>query len=166
MGMGIVSVRKCCSTMQRFICLWHATDKGRPIHTYNGQATLKNNLPDTHQHAIIYTSKDVPPLHSIDIGDDELIFEDLSKDPIQVRREQQDEEGDLGALSRLNYSKVYTVEKNLRVLNIGMVENIPSLLASSFVKRSTPIEKPRTHHSSRSNRDKGKEKHSGRRHRN
>ena len=101
-----------------------------------------------------------------------MIYEELSKDSIKVHREQKDDEGDLGTLSRLNYSKVYTVEKNLRVLNIGMVENIPSLLAGSFVKpRSTPIEKPRSHHSrsdpkkdGRNNRDKGKERSSGRRH--
>jgi hypothetical protein len=69
----------------------------------------------------------------------------LSKDPIKVIREQEDREGDLGALSRINYSKIYTVEKYVRVLNIGMVDkmSLRSLETNSFVRpRTTPIERP------------------------
>jgi hypothetical protein len=71
--------------------------------------------------------------------------ENLSKDPIRVRREQNGAEGDLGLYSRLNYGKIYTVENYVRVLNIGMVEQnwIPSLNANSLVRPSDdPIESP------------------------
>ncbi|TVY30732.1 hypothetical protein LHYA1_G000398 [Lachnellula hyalina] len=116
-----------------------------PIHTYNGQATLKPNLPERQQHAIIYTSRDCPPERFNELTDGTIVKENLSKDPIRVRSEQKDIEGDLGACSRLNYSKIYTVEHYIRVLNIGMVESnwIPSLTANSYVTSSTtPVEKP------------------------
>lgn len=116
-----------------------------PVHTYNGQATLKPNLPERQQHAIIYTSRECPPEHSYRLNDGTLVKENLSKDPIRVRREQTGPEGDLGVYSRLNYSKIYTVEHYIRVLNIGMVESnwIPSLAANSYVTSSaTPVEKP------------------------
>ncbi|TVY85290.1 hypothetical protein LSUE1_G001296 [Lachnellula suecica] len=106
-----------------------------PIHTYNGQATLKPKLPERQQHAIIYTSRDCPPEHSYTTADGTFIKENLSKDPIKVRREQNGPEGDLGVYSRLNYSKIYTVENFVRVLNIGMVEkdvsNSGSLISNS-----------------------------------
>jgi len=51
-----------------------------------------------------------------------------------VRREQSGPEGDLGSLSRINYSKIYTVENYVRVLNIGMVTetSLPALTYNSF----------------------------------
>jgi hypothetical protein len=116
-----------------------------PIHTYNGQATLKPNLPERQQHAIIYTSKECPPENSYTLADGTFVKENLSKDPIRVRREQNGPEGDLGIFSRLNYSKIYTVENYVRVLNIGMVERdwIPTLNANSYIRPSdTPVEKP------------------------
>jgi hypothetical protein len=75
-----------------------------------------------------------------------VVKENLTKDPIKVNREQNGPEGDLGTLSRINYSKVYTVENYVRVLNIGMVatESMSSLVRNAFVKqRDAPIERPR-----------------------
>lgn len=118
----------------------------RPIHTYNGQATLKHNLPEPSQHAIIYTSDHAPAEHWYKAENGAIIQEHLSKDPISVIREQEGPEGDLDPLSRLNYSKIYTVEKNVRVLNIGRVADasMSSLLRNTFVKqRDSPIERPR-----------------------
>ncbi|CAG8951674.1 hypothetical protein HYFRA_00005474 [Hymenoscyphus fraxineus] len=119
-----------------------------PIHTYNGQATLKANLPERYQHAIIYTGSQCPAEHSYEAEDGTIVKENLIKDPICVRREQTGPEGDLGAYSRLNYSKIYTVENYVRVLPIGMVEKnwIPTLNANSFVRPDLgPAQKPTQH---------------------
>jgi hypothetical protein len=106
-----------------------------PIHTYSGQATLKPNLPNPQEHAIIYTSENPPEECSYEEADGTIVRENLFKDPIKVKREHNGPEGDLGVLSRLNYSKIYTVENYVRVLNIGMVaeESLHSLLANSFI---------------------------------
>lgn len=131
-----------------------------PIHTYNGQATLKYNLPEPSQHAIIYTSKHPPPEYSYRADNGQIVQEDLSKDPIKVVREQEGPEGGLDPLSRINYSKVYTVEYYVRVLNIGMVadESISSLIRNSIVKpRERPIERPR-HHPRRASSQQGERK--------
>lgn len=142
----------------------------RPIHTYNGQATLKPNLPERQQHAIIYTSQDCPPEHWYTATDGSIVKENLTKDAIRVKREQKGPEGDLGEYSRLNYSKIYTVENYVRVLNIGIVERdwLPALNANSYVKNSEtlgPVEKPTNHKpprdSGRSSRDSGGGHHKG-----
>ncbi len=139
----------------------------RPIQTYSGQATLKPNLPDRHQHAIIYTSRECPEVYWYTADDGTVVKEELSKDPIKVRGEQDGPEGDLGKLSRVNYSKIYTVENYVRVLNIGLVDrdSIPSLKANSMIYRGTPAEKPLRHpsksgpsHHGRSKGGKGKGK--------
>ncbi len=130
--------RHYCNRM-RF--LYHLTVQS-PIHTYSGQATLKENLPDPQQHAIIYTSSRPP--HELCINDEYggTVQEELSKDPIRVIRELNDVDGDLGELSRINYAKIYTVEKYVRVLNIGRVhqDSMESLLASCFFAR--PVDEP------------------------
>lgn len=94
----------------------------RPIHSYSGQATLKPNLSDVGQHAIIYTSKDPPKAHS-EFWDGKWIYEKLKIPPIKVvsERPPSDRDGDLGLVSRINFSKVYTVEIYARVLNVGMI---------------------------------------------
>jgi hypothetical protein len=72
------------------------------------------------------------------------------RDPIKVKREQKGPEGDLGSSSRLNYSKIYTVENYVRVLNIGMVteECLSSLRYNSYVnpnlKPPEPPSKPKS----------------------
>lgn len=73
--------------------------------------------------------------------------ENLRKDPIKVKSEQSGPDGDLGTSSRLNYSKIYTVEHYVRVRNIGMVDksSIEALKKSSFVKPKDSPEKPRKH---------------------
>ena len=62
-----------------------------------------------------------------------------------MRREQSGPEGDLGSLSRINYSKIYTVENYVRVLNIGMVtaESLPLLRDNSYIDSAlAPPEPP------------------------
>lgn len=70
--------------------------------------------------------------------------ENLSKDPIKVHGELDDHEGELNPRSRINYSKIYTVENYVEVLKIGMVDrdSIPSLLRSSMVYRDASGDKP------------------------
>jgi hypothetical protein len=94
----------------------------RAIRTYDGWATLEPNLPDPHNHAIIFTSDETPMPHSYMTTYGVLYSEELSKEPIRVVREQSDREGELDSKSRINYTKVYTVEKYVRVLNIGIVD--------------------------------------------
>jgi hypothetical protein len=110
----------------------------RAIHTYAGRATLKPNLPDPQQHAVIYTGTQCPQAHSEVMSDGTVIYEELALDPIRVNSEQMSSEGTLSPLSRVNFSKIYTVEKNLRVLNIGVIckECIPILEANSPLKTS------------------------------
>ncbi|KAG9230908.1 hypothetical protein BJ875DRAFT_487516 [Amylocarpus encephaloides] len=132
-----------------------------PIHTYNGQATLKPNLPERQQHTIIYTSSQCPNEHSYEAADGTFVRENLTKDPIKVKRDLVDAEGDLGAFSRLNYSKIYTVENYVRVLGIGMVEknSLPTLNANSFLRPAEslgPVQKPSSHKPAQ-----GSNKHSG-----
>jgi hypothetical protein len=117
-----------------------------PIHTYSGQATLKPNLADRQQHAMIYTSKQPPQEKWYKAEDGTIVTENLSKLPIRVNSELSDPEGQLDTLSRINYCKIYTVENNVRVLNIGMVhpDYIHILDANCFVRpRTEPPEKPR-----------------------
>jgi hypothetical protein len=118
----------------------------RPIHTYQGQATLKQNLPEAQQHAIIYTTPEPPYEYWYTAESGEEVRENLSKDPIKVNKSKDiGVDGDLGTASRLNYSKVYTVEHYVPVRNIGMVNEgwIPTLQENSFVKRRDGPEKPR-----------------------
>ena len=134
------------------------TSVNSPIHTYQGQATLKPNLPDATQHAIIYTSDYPPNEFWYTATDGQVVTERLTKDPIKVRREEMGPEGDLGDASRINYSKVYTIEHYVKVLNIGMVENdwLPTLSRSSFVRREDRPERPRNHPSRSSRTDEKK----------
>lgn len=110
-----------------------------PIHTYGGQACFKPGLPDVHKHAIIYTSPEAPPEATME-RDGKVVSEGLTKSAIRVVREQNGPEGDLGTLSRLNFSKVYTVEFYAKVLNIGMVH--PNMLETLAYYASTSRDEP------------------------
>ena len=119
---------------------------GRPIQTYSGQATLKPNLPDAGEHAIIYTGSKIPNEHSYVAIDGTTVYERLEKRPVRVKSEQPDKEGQLDPKSRLNYGKIYTVEHYVRVLKIGIVhpESLATLRENSPYKRTTPVEKGTT----------------------
>ncbi len=104
------------------------------------------------QHAIIYTS-DKPPseLSYFDEAQNREIYENLTKDPIRVVPDQRNKDCDLGVASRLNYSKVFTVEYYAKITNIGMVhkDSIPTLMKGSMIKQpEEPPEPPRRHRSS------------------
>jgi len=133
-----------------------------PIHTYQGQATLRPNLPDAQQHAIIYTSPQPPAELCVYDSDGNIAAsENLTKKPIRVISECKGPDGDLGPLSRINYAKLYTVEKYVRILNIGKVhdDSMEDLLASCFFTRpaNEPPQGPRKS-SSRGSRGKAQDK--------
>ncbi|ESZ94919.1 hypothetical protein SBOR_4711 [Sclerotinia borealis F-4128] len=112
------------SEIRRFVVcrkVMEALFAGIPIHTYSNQATLKPNLPAPNLHTIIYTTPRCPNEYKYEAADGHWVYEVFTRDPIQVISEQKDKDDDLSLLSRLNYSKVYTVEHYVRVLNIGMV---------------------------------------------
>jgi hypothetical protein len=106
----------------------------RAIHMYSGQATLKSYLPDPSEHSIIHTSERPPPELQIIAEDGTVISEQIDKDPIRVVSERGDIE--LLPAARINYSKIYVVEKDVRVLNIGMVHqnSMASLMLDSPLK--------------------------------
>lgn len=143
------------SEIRRFVVIGTNWGSARcsPISTYGGQATFKPNLPDVHKHAIIYTSKDPPAEQFYEIANGMRVYEGLTKFPIRVLREQEGPEGDLGALSRVNFSKVYTVEFYARVLNIGMVHNnmVETLVHYASTSRDEPSQGPK-HRSSKASR--------------
>ena len=129
---------------------------------------LTPKLPDHQQHAIIYTSSSPPPELSYTAEDGTVVKENLTKDSIKVKREQRGPEGDLGTCSRLNYSKIYTIEQYCTVLNIGMVadEWMITLLNNSLVRPRSPAKRPRKNPPP-PEKQKGRDKESGssRRHR-
>ena len=141
---------------------------GRPVQTYSEQATLDPNLPDRQQHAIIYTSRHCPEEVSEVTGVGQVHYEDLTKDPIRVISEQKGPEGTLSPLSRINYNKIYSVDMDVRVLNIGMVskESLPSLQANSPLKRkwnSQTSRRGRSDYHRRKGNSRAKEKSPSRR---
>jgi len=72
---------------------------------------------------MIYTSNRSPDEYCYTAIDGTVVAENLTNDPIKVRRDEQGPEGDLGTASRINYSNIYTIEHYVKVLNIGMVED-------------------------------------------
>lgn len=130
----------------------------RPIETYNNQGTLKPNLPEPLAHAIIFTSIEAPSPLPIDGIDGIVIHENLILSPVRVDREQRGHEGDIGIYSRINYSKNYTVDKNICVMNIGLVhrDSMQTLEQNAYLH--SPFLKPEG--SARPRRSEGRGKKS------
>ncbi|KAF7901328.1 hypothetical protein EAF00_003549 [Botryotinia globosa] len=163
------------SEIRRFVVLikGHGNSVCCPIQTYSGQGTLKPNLPAPERHTIIHTTPQSPGMHSRVASNGQLEHENLILDPIQVDSERRYEsEGLLNPLSRLNYSKVYTVEHYVRVLNIGMVSSNSIgvfLYQSGWSSGIQTVEsqRPRSHgqhrrtsgHSSNNHRNRHSQKH-------
>lgn len=85
-----------------------------PIHTYQGQATTKPGLSIQDHAAVIEEGQEM-------IAHEEE--EDLTKEPLSIKIENPDV-GSVDPMSRINFGKVYTVEYNVKVRNIGRI--IPS----------------------------------------
>jgi hypothetical protein len=87
---------------------------GRPINTYNGKGVTKMGLSkdDREAHAVIYMSDTKP----------ELLAEErryLTKNDIAVDKAADDQR--LHPMSRLNFNKIYTVEHNVKVMDVGTI---------------------------------------------
>lgn len=82
----------------------------RPISTYGGRGTAKPGL-DASSHSIIYMTGGRPTRLSSETG--------ITKEPIQVDPAEKDQK--LDKMSRVNFAKVYTVEHNIKVMNVGQV---------------------------------------------
>jgi hypothetical protein len=86
--------------------------KCSPIATYGGQGTLKHGLSEAEvkAHAVIYmvgTSSEADP------------EEKMVKHPIAVNPAHEDQK--LLPMSRINFDKLYTIEYNVKVMNVGKV---------------------------------------------
>ncbi|KAL5001327.1 hypothetical protein BDV10DRAFT_160449 [Aspergillus recurvatus] len=82
------------------------------ITTYNGRGVAKRGV-DPDKHAIVYMRGTRPALGA---GEPRMI-----KEPLEVSPESPDEH--LDSMSRLNFSKIYTVEHNVKVLPIGKISS-------------------------------------------
>lgn len=82
----------------------------RPILTYGGQGTNKKGVK-AEDHAIIYTG----PVAPVPLPGENRI----SHRPVRV--DMDDAQEKLSPESRVNYSKVYTVEHNVKVYFIGKI---------------------------------------------
>jgi len=80
------------------------------ISTYGGQGSTKKDSR-SEDHAVVYASKDPPPLTALD--------EQFTKEPIPVILEENSESID--PKSVIDFGRVYTVEHNVKVSNVGRV---------------------------------------------
>jgi hypothetical protein len=85
-----------------------------PINTYNYQGVAKKGLSpeDRQAHSIIYMDDTKPAIHSTENG---MMF----KSPIAVSAASPEQK--LHYMSRINFGKVYSVEWNVKVMNVGRV---------------------------------------------
>ncbi|KAF7511129.1 hypothetical protein GJ744_005360 [Endocarpon pusillum] len=84
-----------------------------PIHTYSGQGVTKRGLSreDIERHAVIYMQGTTSQPRPDERG--------LVKEPIAVKPASPDQK--LDPMSRLNFGKPYTVEHNIKAMDVGMV---------------------------------------------
>ncbi|KAL4820316.1 hypothetical protein BDW67DRAFT_115689 [Aspergillus spinulosporus] len=82
------------------------------ITTYNGRGVAKRGV-DPDKHAIVYMRGTRPTPGA---GEPRMV-----KEPLEVAPENPDEH--LDSMSRLNFSKIYTVEHNVKVLPIGRISS-------------------------------------------
>ncbi|KAI4197150.1 MAG: hypothetical protein LQ346_003067 [Caloplaca aetnensis] len=82
-----------------------------PILTYSGKGAGKKGV-DQKAHAIIYTGGDPPERLATEVG--------MNKTPIRVIPSRADEK--LDPVSRVNMGKMFTVEWNTKVKDIGLVD--------------------------------------------
>lgn len=81
-----------------------------PISTYGGKATTKSGL-DPSTHAIVYMRSEKPGRLQAETG--------LTKTPLVVDPARHDQK--LDVRSRINFAKIYTVEHNVKVMEVGHI---------------------------------------------
>ncbi|KAF3053008.1 hypothetical protein E8E11_010719 [Didymella keratinophila] len=95
------------------------------ISTYKGCGTLKNGC-DPREHAVVYNTGINPESCYLDGEKDKGLY----KEPIQVRPA--DQSSDLQPTSRIRFGKIYSIEWNVKVKDIGRVvaEDLSALKAN------------------------------------
>ncbi len=94
----------------------------RPISTYNGRATTKPGV-DPQSHAIVYARNSKPVRLESEDG--------MTKEPKEIELAQGQ---NLHPLSRVNFAKVYTMEHNVLVMNIGKVASTSMARLSTYFR--------------------------------
>jgi hypothetical protein len=102
----------------------YANHANRPINTYNGQGVTKPGLSehDRQAHSIVYMTDTQP--YCLPAEEKDLLI----NKPIAVEKASGDQK--LDHMSRLNFKKIYTVEYNVKVMNVGKVtkDSLPALI--------------------------------------
>jgi hypothetical protein len=108
---------------QRYLSSLGTNHLNRPIHTYNGQGVTKPSLSesDRRAHAIVYMADTRP----FCLPEEEKY---LTKRPIAVDKASADQR--LDPMSRVNFKKIYTIEHNMKVMNVGKAtkDSLPAFL--------------------------------------
>lgn len=86
------------------------------INTYRGQGVLKRGFTkaDRHAHAIVYSSDTNPACKAAEKGL-------MNKKPIEVNMASAEQK--LDSMSRIHFGKPYTIEWNVKVMNVGKVSH-------------------------------------------
>lgn len=94
----------------------------RPVNTYGGRGVSKPGLSkaDREAHSIIHMSDTEPRRLAEETN--------MNKKPIAVDKSSADQK--LDEMSRINFSRIHTVNWNVKVMNVGKVarESMPSLV--------------------------------------
>lgn len=102
-----------------------------PIYTYGSQGLLKKGVV-AHYHARIFTEDNNPS--ELELEERRL----LTRDPIRVIPKTPRDK--LERMSRLNYSKIYTVEHNVKIRPVGWVaKECEKVLAENFDDVHRPL---------------------------
>lgn len=96
-----------------------------PILTYGGRGTGKPGVK-CNDHAIIYTGSHAPK----ELSGEKKLF----KKPVRVQNTSEKEK--LDKASRVNYSKVYTIEHNVKVCFIGEIHKDSKVIFFADFKRT------------------------------
>jgi hypothetical protein len=108
---------------------WLVLTKARTIQTYGNRGVAKPGTTKCY-HSIIHTSS-APPAPKSNEAPDVASGERPMLNPIRVRPRKRTDKMD--PMSRLNYSKMYTVEHNVKVYDFGTVhENFLHVFKKQF----------------------------------
>ena len=117
-------IASACKLFNRFVNPGFS-DTTRPITTYRSSGTLQR--PDPLHHSVAYTTNNAPEL---------LEGEVLNRYAIKIDAE----DGEcLQPESRINFSKIYTIEHNVKVKKIGKVAKEYLVWVLHYCKESTGI---------------------------
>ena len=109
--------------VQRYLSPLGTDHSNRPINTYNSQGVTKPGLSegDRRAHTIIYMTDTRP----FCLPEEEKY---LTKRPIAVDKASADQR--LDPMSRVNFKKIYTIEHNMKIMNVGKAtkDSLPAFI--------------------------------------